>query len=116
MICQLYKCSWAKMSGESDLLVFLNSGMREMRKRAAVSEEPDKSALFRKAALDYHTGLFPTSAAAMIANNLHTSYRYISFLSMCGAQSQEERGREQAHELELHVPPRTPNNVCRRSS
>jgi hypothetical protein len=49
--------------------------LRDMRKRAAVPEEPDTSVLFRKAAMEFHTGLFATSAAAMIANELHTSYR-----------------------------------------
>ena len=63
------------MSGDSELLVFLMSGTRAMRKRAAVPEEPDMSVLYRKAALDFHTGLFPTSAAAMIANKLHTTCR-----------------------------------------
>ena len=52
----------------------MRKSMRNKRAAAAeVSQELDKTQLVRKAALDFHLGLFPTQAAALKANNLDSS-------------------------------------------
>ena len=54
----------------------MRKSMRNRRVAASeVSQELDKTMLVRKAALDFHLGLFPTQAAALKANNLDSSQR-----------------------------------------
>ena len=54
----------------------MRKSMRNKRAAAAeVSQELDKTQLVRKAALDFHLGLFPTQAAALKANNLDSSQK-----------------------------------------
>ena len=64
MICRLYVLMFLK----SEMIRFL-----DLRKRVAVVEESDKSVLVRKAAVDFHTGLFPTQVAALKAHKLDAS-------------------------------------------
>ena len=49
--------------------------LRAMRQRLPVSEEPNKSVLYRNAALDFHTGVFPTPMDALKAHKIDPSQR-----------------------------------------
>ena len=49
--------------------------LRAMRQRLPVSEEPNKTVLYRNAALDFHTGVFPTPMDALKAHKIDPSQR-----------------------------------------